>query len=297
MDYCIYHANCMDGVTAAAVVLKKFPGIVCVPAGYGDPVPADVDGKNVVVVDFSYKHDGMIELIGRADRVLVLDHHKTAEEVLTGVPALKLLPADAFYGSWVKTNKEKACALFDMERSGAGLAWDFFYGPKIERPAVIDLVEDRDLWRFAHEQSKPMHQYLASLDAGPDMMVRQIDWVQNNLISAVDQGTALLRRHALLVKETIAAGATTVVIGGVEVPCCNATYNLASDIGNELSKGKPFAATYFDHGGGRNWSLRSDADGADVSEIAKRFGGGGHAHAAGFRTTRGWFGDLGPVDV
>jgi nanoRNase/pAp phosphatase (c-di-AMP/oligoRNAs hydrolase) len=33
-------------------------------------------------------------------------------------------------------------------------------------------------------------------------------------------------------------------------------------------------------------SLRSRDDGPDVSEIAKRFGGGGHEHAAGFRCSR-----------
>ncbi len=31
------------------------------------------------------------------------------------------------------------------------------------------------------------------------------------------------------------------------------------------------------------WSLRSTEEGIDVSEIAKRHGGGGHRNAAGFR--------------
>lgn len=55
------------------------------------------------------------------------------------------------------------------------------------------------------------------------------------------------------------------------------------DIAGELAKERPFGACYFDRQDGkRQWSLRSRDGGADVSEIAKRHGGGGHAQAAGF---------------
>lgn len=54
----------------------------------------------------------------------------------------------------------------------------------------------------------------------------------------------------------------------------------------------PFAAVYFDRPDGqRSWELRSRS-GFDVSRVASKFGGGGHASAAGFveKTVR-------PVDV
>jgi hypothetical protein len=38
-------------------------------------------------------------------------------------------------------------AIFDMNRSGAGLAWDYFQ-PMTSRLRFIDYLEDRDLWRF-----------------------------------------------------------------------------------------------------------------------------------------------------
>ncbi len=54
---CIYHANCMDGFGAAWTVFQKF-GHDCefLPAQYGDEIP-DVTGKDVYMVDFSYKLD------------------------------------------------------------------------------------------------------------------------------------------------------------------------------------------------------------------------------------------------
>jgi nanoRNase/pAp phosphatase (c-di-AMP/oligoRNAs hydrolase) len=61
---------------------------------------------------------------------------------------------------------------------------------------------------------------------------------------------------------------------------------MASEAGDEMCKGKPFAATYYvDKDGMYNFSLRSSEDGIDVSEIAKVYGGGGHKHAAGFKVT------------
>ncbi len=57
-------------------------------------------------------------------------------------------------------------ALFDMERSGAGMAWDFVHadlGPLRARPRLVDLVEDRDLWRFRHgDDSRFLHLALTS---------------------------------------------------------------------------------------------------------------------------------------
>lgn len=61
--------------------------------------------------------------------------------------------------------------------------------------------------------------------------------------------------------------------------------NGGSDAGHELAKGQPFAACYWDTPQGRVFSLRSSADGVDVAEIAKQYGGGGHRNAAGFRVT------------
>jgi PAS domain S-box-containing protein len=73
-------------------------------------------------------------------------------------------------------------------------------------------------------------------------------------------------------------------IEGCQVPIVNCYNEIASDLLGELAEDHPFAAGYQDQGNQRKWSLRSNASGADVAEIATRFGGGGHRHAAGFIT-------------
>ncbi|WP_272872913.1 DHHA1 domain-containing protein, partial [Vibrio anguillarum] len=73
------------------------------------------------------------------------------------------------------------------------------------------------------------------------------------------------------------------VIAGYLVPTLNCNYMFASDTGNIMAIGVPFSATYQETGDRIKYSLRSVEDGGiDVSEIAAKFGGGGHKHAAGF---------------
>jgi len=74
-------------------------------------------------------------------------------------------------------------------------------------------------------------------------------------------------------------------IGGHEVPVVN-TATLQSEVGNALCRKYPrtlFAATYMDvTANERVFSLRSTGD-FNVATLAEKFGGGGHAHASGFR--------------
>ena len=62
-----------------------------------------------------------------------------------------------------------------------------------------------------------------------------------------------------------------------------------SEIGNALSTKCDYALIwYYDHDTRQvKVSLRAHHDDADVSEVAKRFGGGGHRKAAGFALPSG----------
>ncbi|MNH03662.1 hypothetical protein D3C79_629310 [compost metagenome] len=77
------------------------------------------------------------------------------------------------------------------------------------------------------------------------------------------------------------------VIAGHDVPVASLPYTLTSDAGHLMSQGELFAACYWDTPEGRVFSLRSNDDGLDVSEIAKQYGGGGHRNASGFRVPFG----------
>lgn len=256
---CIYHGNCADGFGAAWVVHKKLGEEVDFHAGiYGAP-PPDVTGRHVLMVDFSYKRDVLLEMANAAIHITILDHHKSAEAELVDLPA----------------NIE---AVFDMNRSGAMMAWDSCY-PGEEPPAMIKHIQDRDLWRFEIPGTR---EYQAALFSYPYDFAIWDELADLPPKAMIRDGAAIERKHHKDVSELISSAATRGVIAGFDVPILNAPYFFSSDAGHSMAKGEPFAACYWDTPKGRVYSLRSTDDGEDVSEVARKYGGGGHRNAAGF---------------
>ncbi|WP_313243739.1 DHHA1 domain-containing protein [Stenotrophomonas rhizophila] len=297
----IYHANCADGFTAAWAVRQAmdaefYPGV------HGEP-PPDVTDRVVILVDFSYPRGQLVDMARVARSLLVLDHHKTAEadlasgEVKVGtvgqvgltvaqVVRLDNLPdargAWDYYSANSCVGDAVVCAFFDMDRSGAGIAWDFFH-PGAPRPELIDHVEDRDLWRFALPGTREIQAAVFSYPYEFDVWDLLMETPMETLRA---QGVAIERKHHKDVAELVKVAKRQMVIGHYDVPVASLPYTLASDAGHLMAKGKPFAACYYDKDGGRVFSLRSTDQGVDVSEVAKLYGGGGHARAAGFTVPR-----------
>ncbi len=299
-DICIYHANCMDGFTAAWVVARKFPDIELVPASYGD-APPDVLGKTVLIVDFSYAKPVLEAMARHARLVVVLDHHKTAESALAEfeVKDIWFSETQGTVCSHFPGRPGKPIAHFDMSKSGALLAWQFCH-PGLAAPALVDYVEDRDLWRWALPDSRAVNAALGSYEqtqAAWNLHASALDEARRSglwIPRLVDEGQAILRQRDKDITALIGAAKREMRIGGHLVDVVNAPFFLASDIGERLSAFKPFAATYYDAAAGRMFSLRSQEGGEhslDVSEIARSYGGGGHRHAAGFKAPAGWEGE------
>lgn len=294
---CIYHGNCADGFTAAWAVWRALgEDVEFYPGVYNDP-PPDVSGRDVIMVDFSYKLpvlEAMCQPRG-ARSMLILDHHKTAEADLkglgvdmskwTGAVNWKRYKENLALDDMENANVSGAIVyqIFDMERSGAGLAWDFFHGT--ERPKLVQYVEDRDLWQF----KLPFSREIAANVFSYEYTFKNWDWIATDLDAPMGvssfglEGRAIERKHHKDIAELVRVTKRRIVIGGQEVWCANLPYTLTSDAGNLMAKDAPFAACYWDTPEGRVFSLRSTPEGADVSEIAKTYGGGGHKNAAGFR--------------
>lgn len=299
----IYHNNCMDGMAAGWAAWSYFKdrgGCDLHAASYGTPPPDRAMYRSTIfIVDFSYPRAVLKEMTRFNDVIIVLDHHKSAMGDLKGLP----VPPDLdHYGRMRQGNEEVASlyAEFDMNRSGAGMAWDYFY-PDQRRPILIDRIEDRDLWRFQSPDTRDIHAALASYPLHDfqwfDNMVHEIesDTDGGAYSRLIVEGEAIDRRHMQVVHDIIKSTQRWMKIGFSTVPVCNAPYAYASDIGNVMAKGAPFAATYVDSETGRHFSLRSTNEGEDVSMVAASYGGGGHRNAAGFTKPLGWEGEKNPL--
>lgn len=273
----VYHANCADGFTAAWAAYRMLGAGEDVEyrAYYHDWDPPEdaAEFNNIYVVDFSFPAKVLVELAKQVkEQVVLLDHHKSAQADLS-----ELVQGDCPPNLLIQ---------FNMEKSGAMLAWEHFH-PGTCPPTLVEYVQDRDLWSWALPGSMEVSTYIQTLEfdfARWDTVATQLEEDHNWVVA---QGVAMQEYRDALIKRVCQDPGMTRIEGYV-VPCVNAP-QWQSEIGNVLCKEHPFAVMWFMNKSGRFiYSLRSDKDrpdeAVDVSVIAKQFGGGGHKNAAGFRS-------------
>jgi hypothetical protein len=272
---CIYHGNCLDGFGAAWALRYWMPKaeIEFFGAKYNEP-PPNVKNRIVYMVDFSYPREIISHMLEDAATFLLLDHHKSAAENLRDLD-----------------DPRRGRIIFDMNRSGAGMSWDYFSRGQRRNP-LIDHIEDRDLWRFKLQGTREIN---AAMFSYPYDMNVWDTLMSTDPRKLFDEGVAIERKHHKDVHELVGETARMMGIGGYLVPVANVPYTLSSDACRVLLRRTPapFSACYSDMARGRVFSLRSEENGADVSQIAKIYGGGGHLHAAGFTMPIGWEGENG----
>ena len=269
----LYHANCMDGFCAAWVASQFLPRekTEFVPVQYGQSIPSEWSGKYVYIVDFCYSADQIRYLLKNNRFVAVIDHHKTSAPILDELK---------------KDGNEKLDVLFDLTESGGSLTHQYF-NDNTEYHWLVTYTKDRDLWLFVQPDSRAINAYLRVLPMSFDVWDNLANDTSQDLgflwNSMIGQGNAIIKSQDQTIEQHTKK-AVQIRIDGHKIRAVNAT-TLFSEIAGKLSEGFPFAAAYFIREDNKvQWSLRSARDGLDVSEIAKKHGGGGHKHAAGFET-------------
>jgi hypothetical protein len=287
MIYILFHAKkvqpfspCIDGLFAAAIAYNRHPEAQLVPAMYGlDNVPkiSPTDGDTVYLLDLTYPRHVIDSWQASGAKVIVLDHHKTAMQDLQGLA-------------------DSVLSIFDMAKSGAMLAWDYFEDDK--PPLVVQYVQDRDLWTKSLPGCDLVHLGLQDIftpspDRTEPKTLDELLWLAITMLDApkaVERlkiaGEALQWERDIAIAKAVGRS-TQRIIGGRLVPFVQtqgpAEKAAYSDIGNALLShypNAPFACV----ANGQGWALRSADDRLDVSEVAKSLGGGGHRNASGCRS-------------
>lgn len=280
----ITHANCPDGWCCEWLFRRHFGANAdYMQAKHGDPVPDVKFRPWVYIADFSWSADEMEGMAASCGgRLTLIDHHKTA------AGAAKRLAVVANIGAYTATPN----IWFDLEHSGAALTWKYLKNAGAtdpvfatdEPPLIVQYVQDRDLWKWELPGSKEINAALASFPKVREVWDSLYDVLrtEEGYWRLFPQGAAILRQQE---REVLAAveRAVELTIAGHRVLVVNTTCH-HSEVGERLAAGKPFGATFYDDlkRGLRCWSFRSREGGIDVSEVAKRWpGGGGHKQAAG----------------
>lgn len=257
--FVLYHAQCFDGFTAAWCAWQKLGNdAIYIPVKHGEPPPDLPDHSRVYLVDFAYPRPITLSLQAKSQSFIILDHHKSAQEELLG---LKF-------------------ALFNLQKSGAMLAWEYWQGK--QPPALVCYVQDRDLWQKQLPFTEEVHIALTTMPQTFQqwqILAEKSDFVDY----MVNIGKPLLAERQATI-EAIARQPDWIEIAGYQVPCVHAPHYW-SDICHLLCDRFPqakFAISWRIDGEIKRWDLRSVGD-FDVSAIARLYDGGGHKNAAGFQ--------------
>ncbi len=258
----IYHAHCQDGFGSAFAAYQKFGNTASYIACSDRVLPPEgLIGKEVYVLDFSYPKEVLLELEKNNRRLVVIDHHISAEEAVTAV-------------------KEH---VFKSDHAASYLAWEYFTGstvpPFIQMLEIIDLAKDKegnevDLITYILSKQYIFEAYRMLLE----------DFSTEEGLVRIRAAGHIQHEYLLLIIEAIISKPDFVVFEGYTVPCINMHLPL-----NEKSialrmlyeKYPPFSIAYRFDNGLLKVSLRGNGE-VDLTTLAAKYGGGGHKNSSGF---------------
>lgn len=260
----VYDADCPDGFGGAWAAWKIFGDDALYIPGHHQEEPTDeLFGKHVYFIDFCYEKERVVALRPNVQGMTLIDHHKSRAD---------MVEMDEFDDT-----------LFTIENSGAVLAWRYFHGEE-KVPDILLHIEDLDLWNWKLTDSAEVTSMLSTY---PFSFL-----VWEDIISAFESGGALKERYmaegAAIVRkrdmnvERVVDDAEEVEFEGIKCLLANSRESV-SHVGHALvQKMPPIGIIWSRRDQQLICSLRSDGS-VDVSELAEKYGGGGHVTAAAFR--------------
>ncbi len=298
-----YHADCIDGFTAAWVTAKFLDEIEevyeLVPMEYNQAsydqlwdVALDMAAKNIYVVDFSLPNELIAkftdsELNPYLQKLTILDHHKTAFERYC--PTLVI---DEYSNATITGIK-----LFISLHNGMCGAllcfnhFSFLLGEGESAPKLLRYVDDYDRWIYQYgDDTKYLNKYIRTLPMTIESWDHLADQVEDKeqLALLLEVGKELQEKHDREV-ERLTATSWPIELAGVPGLAVYCDYEYASDVGHALAvKSNTYGCTIqiLEDREVDRYSLRSyTGSPVDVSLIAQAYGGGGHRNAAGFEAT------------
>lgn len=274
----IYHHPCPDGIASAWVASKyasihniqyKYVGIGTNSSSTFTPeLTEDIKGKTILFVDYAPTKNQYIIAKELAKKIYILDHHKTNE---------------AEY-------KDKENTVFDMNKSGVGLAWSFFF-PEKEMPIYLRMVQERDLWKFtlpnAREFTTGLYYSAGEELDNYSLIMEEIYNDPSKIQDYIKIGIVVENNKQEKIKKIVQYNKNN-IYKYYQFNCgiVNCDYDLASDLGSAMMSTNNFDFVvlwrYDQLTESYLLSLRSsDKSNFDVSQLAKSLGGGGHFCAAG----------------
>ena len=268
---CIYHIADHDGKGSAAIVKSVYPEIELLGLNHDMEIPYDEILKHdkIVVCDISLPVDFMFKLSQEKDFVWI-DHHISVIEQYED-----------------KLQSEGLEPIKGIRRVGTAamiLTWEYFY-PNKELPLGIKLLGLNDIFDLRDKRVRAFEYAMQAIGVNrpTDKVWKELIEDTMDIDSMVEKGKAILsyirNRNFRLVR----AEAFVSQFEGYKCICANMPQGY-SEFYDSLDNIKDYDVMinfFMNKKNCWNLSFYTAKDNVDVSKIAEKFGGGGHAKAAG----------------
>ena len=264
---CLYHKDCVDGTTAAAVVLRKFPNAQVIAVSHRESEEDITEHVRTIPSDaIVYIVDSLIginQCLAYGYQVVVIDHHVGERERMRAL-------VDA---------EESLTYIFDNDKSGSSLAWSYFF-PDEPLPELITYVEDSDLWTQKYgNATKDVVHYLSIWRNNP---VKVLNFLHGDIEVVKERGKIISEYTDATIARLVAIPPIHLRIDTHMVPAFNITDH-ESACGSILAEHLNATVALFTIKGDKvNLSFRGlpHHDPSSLT-LATHLGGGGHKNSAG----------------
>ena len=268
---CIYHIADHDGKGSAAIVKSVYPEIELMGLNHDMEIPFEEIEKHdkIVVCDISLPVDFMFKLSKEKDFVWI-DHHVSVIEQYENV--LK------------NENLEPIKGIRRVGTAAMILTWEYFY-PDKDLPLGIKLLGLNDIFELKDKRVRAFEYAMQAIGVNrpTDKVWREIIEDKMDIPAMVEKGKAILsyirNRNFRLVR----AEAFVSEFEGYKCICANIPQGY-SEFYDSLDNIKDYDVMinfFMNKKNCWNLSFYTAKEDIDVSKLAEKFGGGGHAKAAG----------------
>lgn len=279
---CFYHSDA-DGQCAGFWVAEYakrmgYDGCELYPINYGTPFPFDEIEKDelVYIVDYSIEPEEMDRLLDITPSVVWIDHHRTAlAKYATYTRDIAGLRYDGIAGCLL-TYCYVQRLMYEPSRSWSDETL------LDSAPEFTKLISDYDVWEFKYGDRTRLFQIAFTAEA-LDPADTQAWWdILTDVDGMVAAGAQMEKFRNGWAKQYMSLGYEVEFEGYKCFACnlgnCNSMYFDSLTEGHDILI--PFVFT------GDQWKVSLYSKTVDVSEIAKKFGGGGHKGASGFECAK-----------
>lgn len=301
----IYHADCVDGLIAAAIwqFALEFQGheVVAYPQQYNKETDNDIDTyvamadyyESIIVVDFSFSEAGLKKLLEKIayhdnccqTQLLLQDHHKGSE--------------------WMQDYN--CCQHSDNKASGAMMAYSWCgagirqHNPDLANilATAANLADDYDRWVKEIPESEWFHADMSTFVRTPLSEFTEFITTEGSefITNAISRGyqrcivyDEIAEEHVSRAEENpIACCDPKTLLPGIALEVTVRNRSIINSIAHKFLERNPgchyVLLWYFATPGRVSCSLRADANNKriDLNKMASEYGGGGHRTAAGMQ--------------